>query len=48
MEKPGHPTVPVQVEWVNTFHNRFHGVEYLEGIHQDTGDEAPCEVRKSL
>ncbi len=48
MEKPGHSTLSVQVEWVNTFHIRFHGVEYLERIHQNTGDEAPCEVRRSL
>lgn len=48
MEKPGHSTVSVQVEWVNTFHNRFHRVKYLERIHQNTGDEVPWEVRRSL
>jgi len=28
MEKPGHSTLSVQVEWVNKFHNGFHRVEY--------------------
>lgn len=48
MEKPGHSTPSVQVEWVNMFHIRFQRVEYLERIHQNAGDEAPCEVRRSL
>ena len=46
MEKPGHSTLPVQVEWVNTVPIRFQHVEYLERIHQNRGDEAPCEVRR--
>lgn len=48
MEKAGHSTPSVQVEWVNTFHIRFQRVESLERNYQNAGDEAPCEVRRSL
>lgn len=43
MEKPGHSTLSIQVEWIYKFNDSFHGVECLEKIHQSTGEEALWE-----
>jgi hypothetical protein len=32
IERPGHSTFSVQVEWVNKFHNWFHHVEFWRGF----------------